>query len=244
MTRFVVLAVPRTGSNLLCTLLDSHPEIVCHHEVFNPRGIFLAVSQRDRAETLGSIEDRDRDPLGFLERVWQTGQGEGFVGFKWTRGQNPLVLRQVVEDPGVKKIVLGRRGRIKTYVSEQIAKVTDQWEVYQASELISPRPRVVVGRAELLAHVAMNERFYGDLELLLKQSSQPFIKLYYEDLFCGEEQQRLLAFLGVAAVDIRLSEGSIKQNPTNLQYSIANFSELEASLQESDLLAELYECEN
>ena len=40
-TRFVILAAPRSGSNLLCTLLDSHPEILCHHEVFNPVGHLL-----------------------------------------------------------------------------------------------------------------------------------------------------------------------------------------------------------
>ena len=40
-TRFVILAAPRSGSNLLCTLLNSHPEILCHHEVFNPVGHLL-----------------------------------------------------------------------------------------------------------------------------------------------------------------------------------------------------------
>ena len=32
---------------MLCTLLGSHPEILCHHEVFNPSGIFYALYYRD-----------------------------------------------------------------------------------------------------------------------------------------------------------------------------------------------------
>ena len=52
MTRFVILAVPRTGSNLLCTLLNSHPEILCHHEVFNPQGIFTALTHRHQEDML------------------------------------------------------------------------------------------------------------------------------------------------------------------------------------------------
>ena len=44
--RFVVVAVRRAGSNMLCTLLDSHPAILCHHELFNPRGIFYALGLR------------------------------------------------------------------------------------------------------------------------------------------------------------------------------------------------------
>ncbi|MCA9265021.1 MAG: sulfotransferase, partial [Planctomycetales bacterium] len=69
MKRFVILAVPRTGSNLLCTLLNSHPEILCHHEVFNPQGIFLALTQRDRPHSLPSLDERNRDPLRFLDEV-------------------------------------------------------------------------------------------------------------------------------------------------------------------------------
>ena len=45
--RFVVLAVPRVGSNYLCSLLNSHPEILCHHELFHPKGIYLAYGYKD-----------------------------------------------------------------------------------------------------------------------------------------------------------------------------------------------------
>ncbi len=151
MTRFVILAVPRTGSNLLCTLLNSHPQILCHHEVFNPQGVFTALDYRGHGLAVESLQQRDHDPLGFLDRVWQTGQTTTCVGFKWTRGQNQDVLKSVVEDTGVKKIVLRRRNRIKTYVSERIAQETQQWEVYSRQELTMPRPRIQVDTGGIAA---------------------------------------------------------------------------------------------
>src|SRR5438445_713979 len=115
--RFVILAAPRTGSNMLCTILDSHPLILCHHEVFNPDGIFYALDLRDGSFGPGSMEERDRDPLGFLARLWETDLGHPCIGFKMTHRQNEPVFQNVVHDREVKKILLRRQNRVKTYVS-------------------------------------------------------------------------------------------------------------------------------
>ncbi len=99
----------------------------------------------------------------FLIASGKQGQTTTCVGFKWTRGQNEDVLKSVVEDTGVKKIVLRRRNRIKTYVSEKIAQETQQWEVYSRHELTMPRPRIHVDAEELLQHIAINQHFYAEL---------------------------------------------------------------------------------
>jgi hypothetical protein len=242
MIRFVILAVPRTGSNLLCTLLNSHPEILCHHELFNPRGIFTALTHREGCP-FGSIEERDRDPLRFLQRVWQAAAEYRCVGFKWTLGQNETVLRSVLHDPGVRKIVLRRRNRIKTYVSELIARHTQQWEVYSAEELHVPRPQVFVEPSELWAYINRSEQFYQQIAATLDQSRQPCLGLEYESLGIEAEQHRMLAFLGVRDVAQRLVAQSVKQNPTDLCELIANFDDLAARIQDSDLGKELYERE-
>ncbi len=243
MLRFAIIAAPRTGSNLLCTLLNSHPDILCHHEVFNPDGIFTALTHRDDAHELGTLADRDRAPLVFLDRIWQTGQGFRCVGFKWTRGQNETAIRRILEDPDIKKIVLRRRNRIKTYISERIAQETRQWEVYSEGELVCPRPRVTVDRADLLNHISQNNQFYDIIHSSLAHSRQPSIDVTYESLFRASEQSRLLGFLGVEDVDGRLTEGSVKQNSTDLRDTIANFCELATSLEGSELQAELHDRE-
>lgn len=244
MQKFVVLAAPRTGSNLLCTLLNSHPEILCHHEIFNPQGVFLALSHRNCGLQFPSVEERDVDPLAFLNRIWEIPGDHRCAGFKWTRGQSDSVLQYVCRQTSIKKIILSRRGRIKTFVSECIAQATQQWEVYQRQELVSPRPKIAIRRDELLQHIAHNDQFYRSLCGLLEESSQDYHSVMYEDLLCRQQQACILSFLGAFDTSCQLQAASVKQNSTCLKDTIANFQELESNLQGSELLAELYECEN
>ncbi len=242
MTRFVILAAPRTGSNLLCTLLNSHPQVLCHHEVFNPNGVFTARDYQGKGLSVESLQQRDANPLGFLDRVWQSGTDSMCVGFKWTRGQNQDVLKSVLEDCGVKKIVLHRRNRIKTFVSEKIAQQTQQWEVYSPQELMLPRPQIQVELAELLQHMESNQRFYAELSAALSQSDQPHVEVEYETLFEREVQIRLFQFLAVSSPQIQPVAASVKQNPKDLRDTIANFTELAAQLPKGELLRELFDC--
>jgi hypothetical protein len=242
-TRFVILAAPRTGSNMLCTLLGSHPEILCHHEVFNPAGIFYALPYRDGGLDLGTIEERDREPLKFLDRLWRSPLGFRYVGFKMTRGQDETVLQAVLDDPGIRKVILKRRSRLKTYVSEMISIQTGQWEVYRAGDLIANRPKVRVDVSALRAHIALNDAFYTRIEKKLADSGQTFASVVYESLSRQEERRRLLAFLAVSPRTTEMRIASVKQNPTDVRESIANCAELDAALAGSDLAQELLACE-
>jgi LPS sulfotransferase NodH len=243
-TRFVILAAPRTGSNLLCTLLNSHPEVLCHHELFNPDGIFYALEYRDGSMDLGSMEARDREPLAFLQRVWEHPLGASCVGFKMTRGQNDAVMRALIGDPGVLKILLYRRNRLKTFVSEQLARQTDQWEVYARDQLVTGAPRLHIDVESFRAHCDLNERFYQDIEHALRSGRQRWIEVAYENLLAGSEHVRLLEFLGVGDTRARLTQSSIKQSDTDLRSHIENYRELELALEDSEYLAELHDYNN
>ena len=240
--RFVVLAAPRTGSNWLCTLLDSHPEVLCHHEIFNPEGLHYSLRLRDGSFDLGTVAERDRAPEAVLERVWQESRGHRAVGFKLNRGQDERVFRRVLADPGVRTILLRRRNRIRTFVSEAIAERTGQWESYGGSGTeagAGPR-RLVVEAAALRAGVARNERYYEELESALRAGGRPHLSLVYERLADEEERRRMLRFLDVAERPELLKGGTRKQNPYPLSETIANFEQLARELRGSDLEAELY----
>jgi hypothetical protein len=236
-TRFVIVAAPRTGSNLLCTLLNSHPDVLCHHEVFNPGGIYYALDFRGGRLDLGSPAARDRDPLAFLDRLYWADLGHRCVGFKWTRGQEPSVLTRVAGDPRVRTILLRRRNRLKVYASEQVALRTGQWEVYRREDLGRERPMVRVGLAELLGFVEAYEAFYASL----RRTAGPLLEVDFEDLFDVGVQGRMLRFLGVDPVPLPLRAASVKQNPTDLRLMIENFDDLAASLARSGLAAELHD---
>lgn len=243
-TRFIILAAPRTGSNLLCTLLNSHPEVLCHHELFNPNGIFYALDCRDGSLDLGSMAERDRVPFGFLQRVWENQRGASCVGFKMTRGQNDAVMQHLVGDSGVLKIVLHRKNRLKTFVSELVARQTGQWEAYAWDEVVTDTPKVRVDVESLKAHSDLNERFYDDIRHSLHTKHQACIEMSYEDIFSRSEQVRLLGFLGVEATEVRLAHSSVKQNDSDLRNLVENFHELELAMEGSEYLAELYDNEN
>jgi len=239
MGRFVILAAPRTGSNLLCTLLNSHPRVLCHHEIFNPRFVRYALTLRDTGFDLGSLEERDRDPLAYLERVWGSSRPHDLVGFKMTRGQEGIVMDTVLDDPGVKKITLRRENRVRTYVSEQIAERLDQWEVYDERDLAGPRPRIEVDRRELADHVALNEGFYSMISAKLQRSGQESLELLYERLFDKDQHSRVLDYLGIEADPRGLVASSVRQNPKQLRELVANFDQLREALAGSDLERDL-----
>ena len=225
-TRFVILAAPRSGSNLLCTLLNSHPEVLCHHEVFNPAGIFYALDHRDGSLDLGTIEARDRAPAAFLERLWTTRLGRRCVGFKFTRGQDETVLGIVLHDRGVRKIVLRRTNQLKTYVSAKIAEKTGQWEVYRESDLVADKPRIAVDFEEFHRHAAENDRFHAQIEDVLDRTSQESLHVNYERLFHEDEQLRWPRFLGASRLSVPLRAASVKQNPTDLRRIVSNYDEV------------------
>ncbi len=238
-TRFVILAAPRTGSNLLCTLLDAHPRILCHHEILNPDGIFYALSLRDGNVDHGSMEERDRDPLGFVDRVVDRARGHDCVGWKLTRGQAEGALDQILEDATTLKIVLRRRNRIRTLVSERIAQQTGRWEMYSEAE-VAPEPTGVrITHSELQLHATGNEQFYDSILRILAANGQAPLEVEYETLLTPPCQQRLLSFLRVAPIATTLRPASVRQNPWSLRRLVSNYDELEVALRGSSFHDEL-----
>jgi LPS sulfotransferase NodH len=239
-TRFVILAAPRTGSNMLCTILGAHPRILCHHEIFNPSGIFYSLELREGGFSLGTIEEREGDPVGFVQRIWRTTLGRDCVGFKMTRGQNQAALDAVLADSSVKKILLRRQNRVKRYVSWLVAQQSGQWEAYGAEDLTDPRPQVRVEPRAFQQHMELDEQYYAQIEGSLRAQGQRWLDVAYERLFGHEERMRVLEFLGVPPGASPLEPKSVRQNPPDLRELIINFDELDAAWRGTELGRELH----
>lgn len=231
--RFVILSARRSGSNLLCTLIDSHPDALCHHELFNPRGIFTALDLRDTPTPLHDIAARERDPAAYLTQVWRYARGHACVGFKMTPEQHPDILQTVLDDIGIDKIVLRRNNPLRALVSERIAEITGRWEAYAGEDEPGPHPRVHVERDELDRHVRQMEAFYAGITGAMRRSGQRWLELRYESLFDAEEQQRLCAFLGLSPC--ALQARSVRQNPEPLEQLLENADALRRSLASTPL---------
>jgi LPS sulfotransferase NodH len=234
--RFVIFAAPRTGSNLLCGLLNAHPDILCHHGLFNPKGIHYAPDHRDSAR---DISDRDADPLRFLDRIWAAAAARRAVGFKMNRGENGVTVEAMLRDLAVKKILLKRRNRIRAFVSETIAEMTGLWESYGAPDGVSI-PAIRVDPVELRRHAELNERYYAALESVLSATGQAWLETEYESLADRQEIARILSFLDVPDVTV-LDSPSFKRGPADLPEVVANLAELEWALRGSPFFTELHD---
>jgi LPS sulfotransferase NodH len=236
--RFVILSARRSGSNLLCTLIDSHPDALCHHELFNPSGIFTALDLRDTATPLHDIAARERDPIAYLAQVWRYARGHACIGFKMTPDQHPQILQAVLEDIGIAKIVLRRDNPLRALVSERIAEITGRWEAYAGEgggQETNPgeRPPIHVERDELDEHVRQVQTFYDGLTDAMQRSGQRWLELRYESLFDADEQHRLCDFLGLSTRPLQAR--SIRQNPEPLERLLDNADALRLSLASTPL---------
>lgn len=242
-TRFVVLAVPRTGSNYLVSLLHSHPDILCHTELFNKDKIWQQIGLGRENIDFGTKEARDRDPKAFMERIWSQPNGRSAVGFKFLGGQGRNVEKVILRDRSIRKIVLDRQNEVKTYVSLLTAKQSQDWGFVGTGE--PPKRQPVTVNVEGLKQAAdFNAAYYKRVRRALRWRRQSFMDISYEQLFDEATIRRLLSFLDISGDSIDQLESQFKkQSRGGLRERIANYDELETSLQGTRFLAQLKEDE-
>jgi LPS sulfotransferase NodH len=128
--RMVVLATPRTGSSHLVELLDSHPQMACLGEVYNPKGTVLRElglrSKKFMAES-------GQSPINFLNRVTAKLEEEAnckpWFGFKMMLHHDPRMIDSILDDPSWYVIVLQRQNLLAQWTSMALAKKTSRWDV-------------------------------------------------------------------------------------------------------------------
>ncbi len=127
-TPFIILAQERTGSILLQRLLDSHSEIFCVGEIFNP-------SFKLR-QTIKKVEEpiaARADPIAYLNRYVFCGYPPETkaVGFRlfYTHARDKAWAHvwPYLRDRGVKVIHLQRRNLLDRYLSLQLAQRSNTW---------------------------------------------------------------------------------------------------------------------
>lgn len=211
--RFLILTSGRSGSDLLVSLLDSHPQLMCESEVLMARRAFPHQLVRSR------------EALAGLRRARA-------YGFKLTRDN---ILAQGIEEPagfvrvlyerGYRMVLLERRDLLQHAISyaraEQAGYVHHRRADLADFSATTVDPMAVVAFMYVLEDVAHFCR-----EAL---SEIPHIKLVYEDdLATPEHQQaatdRVCVFLGVQPVPVH-SE-LVRVTPRATEDQLSNFEEL------------------
>lgn len=220
MKRFVVLGTQRTGTTLVRTSLDSHPDIRCHGEVFvvgrwperftrrkpytEPDG-YWAYRRASLPARLASFLQPDRTVARFLDDLYAG--NESAIGFKLmlTEAQRFPAAVRYLKANRVAAIHVLRRNLLDVMISRRMARTTG---VYHRHADTTPASDGRPARAPLRLTLDTG-RLLRDLEAIAEEDRRwqelaydqlPFMRVYYEDFVASRDarSKELLDFLGVA----------------------------------------------
>lgn len=205
--------MPRSGTGFLYTLLDSHPDLVVHGELFKPRGIG-SVSTKLKRELKGqrwfNTEFREKESIEFVTRVLECRSDFKRSGFKLFFPQNETVLKHVISSPEYKVINLTRSNILAMYSSARTAQASGQGKVK-----IGEKPKQVKIEFDVddfLNFKRRRDTYVGKGVELLKQSGKEYLDIEYTDLKHDEKLQYILNFLEVPFAG--LTAGVKRRNPS------------------------------
>jgi hypothetical protein len=222
---FCVLSTPGTGSTTLCSLLNSHPEIYCHQELFDR----LDVQAVPVAPVALDREAREREPLRWLDAVvaasYVHDPGWKAIGFKLHLLQRPSVLERILFEPGFAILLLDRADRLAHYAARKLVDRTRLSQPTAAEP--EPLPRVRFEAEEFATFVRQQEDLYRMVRTVARGLA--VFELDDAELFDPEAHRRILAFLGVAP-EARLTAPERKPNPVDVLARFTNPDDVVAAL--------------
>ncbi len=240
MVKFVVMGIQRTGTILLCSSLNQHPDILNMDELFvnhlryKPKIIptylqhLLETGEPQRPELL----NHKQKIFDYLDHFYSLEKVRA-RGFKLMANQaNRLTFVQnYLKKRKVRIIKIIRKNILKTYVSRQRSIKTGLYHSEQRRiaekipELASSK--IVLPTAKLEKELEAIENENLQLDHLVKSINTESITIKYETLSTefSSTLSQILSFLDVRNnIDIKPAKKKI--SPQNLQDSIENYSEV------------------
>lgn len=223
--RFVVVAMPRTGSWNLVETLDNHPEICCNGEIFNPDD-----GSWGTPDPRSGLSPQELLKLGFSGRILRQPKSTvRAVGFKVLEdqlrapGSLQPVLRMLGAWSGLTVLVL-RRNLLEVLRSTLQAEATGSWLVRDGDEVTQP-PSVHVDPDVCARFFRHCEDYYRSLRGTLADAA--LLDVTHGRMINDRTAQlaEIQAHLGVAVRELHGS-GLVRQEHRPLSITIENFDEL------------------
>lgn len=226
--RFIVASYQRSGSTMLTSALNSHPDVVCYSEIYNiGRPMFMVDGMPENSNWLRKI--RNVKPAAFLSNIIFRGykstiESVGFKFFPEHLRHEPYskILNGLIYDKSTSCIHLIRRNKLAMYLSLVKAQRTGAWSSNNKSdnsnELINLDPYECQKAFESIKHE--QEYFIKCLE------NRNVLTVYYEDIIESpdEKYNEIQGFIGL---DIQSITPTIKKQIIKpLCQVIKNYDEL------------------
>ncbi len=240
-TPFVVFMTPRSGSSWLIDLLDSHPRIAAHAQLFivgdrappdyGSRDVprFEATLDESRGHGRATLLVRR---VRFLNRLFDRRPGAQTVGFE-------LMYLQASSHTGLVPYLAARRAQVVHLVR---ANALDQIVSYEAALArnvfrarrgdVVPEVTVRLDAPTLPARLESMESEVVQAQRTLARYRLPVVEVVYEHLAVATEDElaRVVSFLGVEPTDWQAESSLVGANRLPRDELIENIDEVAAAL--------------
>lgn len=196
--RLAILANPRTGSMMLCSILNRTPFTTCHFELFHKDMIqYSDKTVTDEKE----IDERNADPQGFLERLVSKAGDDGarLMAFKhfWFFGRE--IEEAVISDPRYLVIHLSRENLLAQHSSEILAKSSEVWFRREASPVRQPTVRFDEEAFETFVRFRRRQQMER-LNAIARAGRTPLF-VEYTSLNSKETRRAISSYIGIQIPD-------------------------------------------
>lgn len=234
---FIILGTARTGSSMLWSYLNSHPDILCL------RGVYGSTNKINFGKFYGELPEeyhsskliklRNERPIEFLEKyVWKE-YSKPFkaVGFKYFYDHDrhlsnkEEVISYFKTNRAIKFLHLKRDNLLATLFSYKRALAQQQWTKANTDF----RTSITVQEC--------NDYFQQILESqnqFNEQFSDRTLQVNYDNLLKATEQtlQEVLDFIGVKSISLKTETNKTRE--TKLSDCITNYTELKTHFKSTD----------
>ncbi|MCA1749775.1 MAG: hypothetical protein LC634_09735 [Sphingomonadales bacterium] len=236
--RFVLFSMPRTGSNMMVSLLKSHPRIACLSAIFSKVG-WTDWSEADRkaprphklAALPAKWNDRDTriaEMEAFLERLLALYGGKPAFGFKQhLGGLSDRATRRVVEQRWA-AVILERSNLLAAYSSDRLVEETGEGSVMVGET--PTRATVPFDAADFEEFVTRRRTNYDHWSREVAASGAPYMTIDYCDARAPGGLDPVAEFLGLETGQFG-DPSTRKRNPDDILSRFSNPDEARAWLE-------------
>ena len=233
-TKYIVLALARTGSNYLASSLNSNEHNICHGEIFNnakPEAIFWAYRHL-RITNKNALRTRNSSTVNFINKyvfhnMPNTIQAVGFKMFLYHGTSNWTDVWDSLESINDLKIIhLRRRNKLKQFLSNLVALKTKEWvKISGDKEKTScqTKPRIEIEYKDCLKQFEQIDAWEHMRDDQLIENER--LDIYFEDLLSDHtnEMRKIHDFLGVKNQD---TISNTKKQSELMRDTILNYDKL------------------
>ncbi|BAU64181.1 hypothetical protein STA3757_15520 [Stanieria sp. NIES-3757] len=237
------IAIPRTGTNFLCSLMYHHPLITSYYEIFHPQqfhagyksnteGIIKYINQKYcfnflNAEDTNLIQWIRNNPSELID-ILVYFNPERHISFKLFPDHldKKMIESAIIKNKNIKKILV-KRDLLAAYISHEIALKTNRWNNFDTSQI-----QISLSVEKFEKWVNRAEQWYEFFESYHNIDKQGYFVINYEDIHAHKTNLDKLKYLDNFLKNIGIEFPKEYQLPSENYIKILKKQDTRANIEE------------